>query len=219
MSNPYESPTIAPVDDRLEENRRIWIALVPFAIAVVAIPVAIAAWFWKTDAKDSAPIIFGIAGAVLVFDLPVCALVIIEWLKSGHPPPLSLWPLVPSREEREFRRRLRTRPPLDDEAFFQQHFAESRVPRELPGKLRATLEDIFGLSFAALDPDDNLAHADWEMDWADVLDRIEEDFQISFPADSLTEIVTFRWLVGFVAEAIKSRQLARATTYSKRRKL
>lgn len=203
MLNPYESPAATSFTERREENRRILIAIVPFVIAAIAIPISIASWFWRANAKDAASVVFGVVGAVLVFDLPVCAMVIIKWLRAGHPPDLNLSPLLPSREEREFRSRLRQRPRLDDDAFFAKYFAAAEVPGGLPGKLRKTLEDVFGQDFASLDPDDNLVHADWEMDWGDVIVEIEDAFQIEFPLESLDESITFRSLAHSVAQALQ----------------
>jgi hypothetical protein len=196
MSNPYESPTATPSDERHEENRRIVIALIPFAIAVITMPVAIVAWIW------SAAVVFGVAGAVLVFDLPVCVLVIVEWVRTGKPLALHLSPLIPSREEREFSGRLRRGRKLDDEEFYDRYFGDTALPSDLPGRLRRTLENALGMGLGALDPDVSLVDADWEIDWGDVLVEIEEDFQISVPRDSFTETITFRTLLDCVCRSL-----------------
>src|SRR5262245_56356756 len=136
MLNPYQSPTTPPAEERHDRNRRILIALVPFAIAAVAVPLAIWAWSRKGELKETAPTIFGIAGSVFVFDLAVCVWVIVHWLQTGNPPSVDqyLSGLVASREERDFRRRLKQRPRLDDEELFRTYFTDTGIPSELPAR-------------------------------------------------------------------------------------
>jgi len=195
VNNPYQSPTTSNAS--ASDNRRIFIALIPFIIAVPGLIVATVLWFWP----PSNLIAFGIVGAILIFDLPVCVLVVIQWLAKGEPPGLSLSPLVPCREEREFHRNLRERPKLNDDEFYDTFYANSRIPKRLPVQLRTSLENAFGLDFGALHPTDNLIYADVEVDWADVIFRVKRDFDIVVPDDMIGRLDgTFDSLLQYIAE-------------------
>jgi hypothetical protein len=179
--------------------RRTVIALIPFVIAVPALIVAVILWRSSLPATATAPL-FGIVGAILGFDVPVCVFVLVKWLRAGEPPELSLAPLLPTRQEREFRRALRERRKLDDEAFYEEFYAHSDVPSHLPAKLRRLLETITGLNLASLWPSDNLVEgADGEIDWADVFYLMEREFKVSIPRERWREFDgTFRSLLGLI---------------------
>jgi hypothetical protein len=182
--NPYDSPTA--ISSASRSPRESWIALIPFLIAVPGVIVAAFFWHWRPLPRWENAIAFGVVGAILVFDLPVCAYVLFYWLRDGHPPDMSLAPLIPSREQRAFHQVLRQRPKLDDHQFYDVFYANSAIPKQLPVRLRKSLETVFGRSFAALHPTDNLLHADEEVDWADVFDQIHRDFGVDI-SSQITE--------------------------------
>jgi len=196
--NPYESPKTlnAPTSD----NRRTWIAMIPFLIAVLGLIVAVFLWFASPLPREPKAIALGIVGAILVFDLPVCVFVAVQWLATGEPPELSLSPLIPSREEREFRRNLRERPKLNDDEFYARFYADSSIPKHLAVQLRALLATQFGLDLGALHPLDNLIYADVELDWAFLMDEINEEFDIVVPEEMIGKLDgTFDSLVRCIA--------------------
>jgi hypothetical protein len=181
MNDPHDSPTTS--HPSMGINRRTGIALIPFVIAMSGLIAALILWFWPPLPKDLNAIVFGLVGAILVFDIPVCILVLLQWLVTGEPPELSLSPLIPSREEREFHRELRKRPKLNDNEFYNTYYSNSPIPKRLAIQLRASLENACGLDFGGLHPTDNLIYADAELDWADILFRINREFDVVVPEE------------------------------------
>jgi hypothetical protein len=185
---------------QLTNNKhRVLIALIPLFIAVPCIMLGFVLWFWGPEKKVNA-ILIGLVGAILVFDIPACVFVLVKWLRAGEPPELSLCPLIPCRAEREFRRALRDRPQLSDDEFYEAYYSESGIPRQLPGQLRKSLENAFGMNFAALHPDDNLMDADHEVDWGDVLWRIEKEFKVIILFETFAAQGTFDSLLRHLVE-------------------
>ena len=183
------------------DSRRTLIALIPFMIAVPSVIVAAILWFVVPLPKGPNSIAFGVVGAILVFDLPVCVFVTVQWLAAGQPPALSLSPLIPCREERAFRRNLRERPKLNDDDFYDRFYAASSIPRHVPIQLRTLLATHLGLDLGALHPSDNLIDANTELDWADVLDDVNQTFGIAVPYDIFERLDgTFDSLVYCVAQ-------------------
>jgi hypothetical protein len=183
MTNPYESP--ATSNNPSHDDRRAWVAMIPLLIAIPGVIIAAFLGFCRPLPFVYNNIALGIVAAVLVYDIPVCALVVVEWLRTGEPPELSLSPLIPSRVEREFRRTLCSRPELGDDDFYATFYADSQIPKSLVVRLRKSLECAFGLDFAGLHPADNLIVADGELDWADVLFRLNREFGITLTREML----------------------------------
>ena len=173
------------VNVNLERKRHARIALIPFMIAIPALTVACVLWFLSPFERELNSILFGIVGAILAFDLPVCSVVLIQWLWTGDPPELSLVPLVPSKGERTLRKTLRERPKLCADRFYERFYSDSPIPKSLATKLRALLEYQLGLPNNSIEPNDNLIHADPELDWKYLLDEINDEFDIVVPAASM----------------------------------
>ena len=171
------------VNENLELERQTRIALIPFMIAIPALTAACILWFLSPLERELNSVLFGIVGAVLAFDLPVCVLVLVQWLWTGNPPELSLVPLVASKEERALRKALRERPKLSADEFYQRFYSDSSIPKILATKLRALLEYQLGLPNDSIQPDDNLIYADPELDWQDLLDEINDEFNIVATCD------------------------------------
>jgi hypothetical protein len=187
--NPYQAPTTAGHSDA--DQRRVWIALVPFFIAAVAIVAEMGALFGRQFAKEVG-VAFGIIGALLVFDLPVCVYVLVKWVRAGVPPDLVAELMEITPEQRDFHRKLRKRPKLDETVFYQSFYERSDVPKHMIVYLRQLLEDVSGCDLAGLHPGDNLAYIDSEMDFADVLNRIERDLIVKLDWDQFRDTeVTF----------------------------
>jgi len=164
---------------------------------------AIGLWFGRLCSKDVTAISIGILGALLVFDLPICAYVLIKWLASGVPPDLVCELMMTTPEERQLHRNLRNRPNLDDDAFYETFYKESGISKDLVGQLRQTLEDVTGYDLAGLHPADNLAFIDGEMDFADVLHRIERDLKTKLDWDEFRQSeVTFDFLLRITVRCV-----------------
>jgi hypothetical protein len=176
---------------------------------VPAIVAAIAIGFGQPFSKDATSLAIGILGALLIFDLTVCAYVLIKWQLAGVPPDLWCELLMITPEEREVHRNFRARPKLDDDAFYQTFYAESDVPKHSAVKLRALLEDETGYDLAGLHPSDNLVYLDSELDFADVFFRIERDFKIKLDWGELQRIeLTFDSLLRATLRCMAASEVA-----------
>lgn len=179
------------------------IALIPFIIAPIAFIAAMGLWFGRPFSKDMTGVTIGTLGALLVFDVPICAYVLIKWLGSGIAPDLVCELMMTTPEERELHRNLRNRQKLDDDAFYETFYKESGVPKHLVVQLRWILGDVTGYDLAGLHPADNLAYIDSEMDFADVLYRLERDFNTKLDWDELRRSeVTFDFLLQMTVRCI-----------------
>ncbi len=189
-TNPYQAPTIACPSST--DHRRVWIALIPFFIAVPLLVAAIVVLIGSPLSKDASGVAFGTLASLLVFDLTVCTYVLVKWLSTGVPPDLLSELMMTTAEEREFHRNLRNRPQLNENDFFETFYKHSGVPQDVVARLQRLLEDITGYDLAGLHPADNLAYLDGEMDFADVFRRVERDFGIKLDWDEFRRMeVTF----------------------------
>ncbi len=153
-------------------------------------------WFLNPERGEPAAIALAIVVSVLVFSLPVCFVLLFGWLKPGALRDLSLSPLFLTREEHEFHRNLRQRPQLNEDAFYETFYAESGIPKQWVTQLRTLLEDVSGYDLLCLNPNDNLVHLDGEMDFADVLYRVESDFKVKLDWEAFRRPeVTFDFLL------------------------
>jgi hypothetical protein len=118
----------------------------------------------------------------LVYTLPVAALYLV-----GRPPVMTLAPLLPSAESRAFRRELRGRPVFSDDEFYARFYAGSGIPRDVPARLRRVLVEFLPLSERAV-PNDRLWLLDDELDFADVLHRVGQEFGLRFTRADYPEV-------------------------------
>ena len=110
----------------------------------------------------------------MCFSLPVAVLYLL-----GRPPVMSLSPLWPSPQERAYRREVGARPVLTDEEFYARFYKGSGLPPDIPTKVRRCLADLDMLIERAY-PADVIASAYDDLDFYDVLFRIERQFGIRF---------------------------------------
>ena len=169
------------------DSRRRLIALSLILLTALAGIVAALIWFLAPFRNDGIAIAFAVAGVFVVYGIPVCLFVIVKWLLYGEPPELSLFPLLSSRQERKFRRKLRARPRLTDDEFYDAFYAGSRIPKQLPVQLRTWLQEEIGINFAGLQPTDNLSSACGDLDWADIFDSINDDFGVAICLESIDQ--------------------------------
>ncbi len=113
----------------------------------------------------------GVVGAVLVFMLPVCLLVLL-----GARPVVNLSLLLPTKEERARWREMRHRPLLSDNEFYERFYADTGVGREIPLRLR----QIYATQLAMdrVWPAEKATEFDSELDFADLLAEVEEEFNV-----------------------------------------
>jgi hypothetical protein len=208
MPFPAETGPMSEVGNATElKRRRARIALIPFAIALIAG----AAFVLLSKFAPGHGVVVWVWAAlfvILTVALPACLCVVVECLWTGEPPEIqmSLSPLFPSRAEREFRRSLAERLQLDDDAFYDAYYAyyaKSEIPRHVPVRLREMLQDAVGFEFGGLRPDDGLIVATDELDWSDIFYRMQREFAVPIPKEAWSEFDgTFDSLVKMVAKRI-----------------
>lgn len=197
----YSTDELTPYNPSVDLDRRKSIAQIPFIIAIPSLFIAVILWFLNPLPKEYNAIVFGIFGAILVFDIPVCVMVLFQWASAGEPPGLSFSPLIPTYEQREYRRILRDRPKLNDDEFYNTFYAESGIPKQLTVQLRRSLEDCYGLDSAGLHPRDNLIYADDEIDFHDVIIRIKREYEIEIPDRRMSKAeATYDFLLQCISE-------------------
>jgi hypothetical protein len=119
----------------------------------------------------------------LVFTFPICVLYLI-----GHPPVISLVPLVPSPLARAYRQELRSRPELDDESFFARFYGETDVPREIPIRLRKICMETLSRLLSRVHPDDFVTAIDYESDLGEILEEAERAFAVRFTSEEMRSL-------------------------------
>jgi hypothetical protein len=177
--NPYQSPS----DDTL--SAELWtIGLrwyhVPFLIAL-ACGVAVAVTYCVNFQH---PKVFAaclaICGIILLYDLPVCGIVLCEWRRTGEAPKFSFMSLF-GAESRALRRTLQQRPPLDDDTFYVTYYADSGITQEIVVGVRRELQRMLGHCLAGVYPSDRMSTLEPDADCADIFDELAEAFSIVIP--------------------------------------
>ncbi len=90
-------------------------------------------------------------------------------------------PAVESESERAYSELLQTRAKLNDGEFYETFYAGSRIRKDIPVRLRMLCQKIIGEDLSALHPEDNLALIYDGLDFADVLYRVEREFDLKIP--------------------------------------
>ena len=155
-------------------------ALTPFVIAGVS--GALLAWFWIIRPFGNFDFwMIGILGTVLIFDLPVCILILI-----GRPPVMTLSPLLPSAEERRFRKTVRERPRLSDDEFHDCFYKDAGVPQHIPIRLRKIYSTKLGMG--GVWPEDKATDFDGELDFADLVTAVADEFGVHFTEQEIGQM-------------------------------
>lgn len=124
----------------------------------------------------------------------------------------SVW----SASERAYQAELAKRPRLDDDQFFEKFYAGTGVPKAIPIRLRKLLcQRIIGDDLSALYPEDNIALIYDGLDFADVLYRVEREFDVAIPratwktGENLGGEIdgTFGSVVRYLSKALEGRDL------------
>ena len=101
-----------------------------------------------------------------------------------------------SRLERE----LINRPQLDDRAFYDAHYADSGIPEDIPIRIRKVYVEQLGNCWRGVRPEDNACDAYPDLDFAELLYEIEDEFRIKIPDENMQRMDgTFDAVVRYVA--------------------
>jgi hypothetical protein len=155
-------------------------AVTPFVIAGVSGALIVCLWFVRPFGGFDFWIL-GILGTILIFDLPVCLLILI-----GRPPIMTLSPLIASAEERRFRRAVRERPRLSDDEFHNRFYKDTEVPRHIPIRLRKIYATELGMD--GVWPQDKATDFDGELDFADWMATVADEFGVQFADQEIRQM-------------------------------
>ena len=89
--------------------------------------------------------------------------------------------------DRSFNRTLKSRSPMDDEAFIECFYASTDVPSNIPLRLRPLYAECFGIDPTLLRPTDRPPIID-ELDTVDLVRDIEFEFGISIPDEDAERV-------------------------------
>ena len=90
---------------------------------------------------------------------------------------------------------------LDDEAFYRTYYGSTTIPKDIPIRLRKIIVKQLGGRWKTLKPQDQLIDND-EIDFAELLYDIEEEFDISMPEYDKQELAaSFDAIVQYIARA------------------
>ena len=140
---------------------------------------------------------WGCWGVVFAVAYPLCLLILV-----GHPPVMSLSPLLPSASERAKWRELRRRPLLDDGQFYRRFYAASGIPAGIPLRLRQLYAEQLGMD--RVWPEDHAAEFIEELDFRDLLDEVAGKFGVHFSEEHVDALDgSFDSLVRCVASMLR----------------
>ena len=106
-----------------------------------------------------------------------------------------------SRIERE----LLSRPQLDDHAFYEAHYDGSGIPEDIPIRVRKVYVEQLGDCWKGVRPDDDVCGAYPDLDLAELLYEIEDEFKIKIPDEEMRKMNgTFDAIVLYVASVLSS---------------
>jgi acyl carrier protein len=99
-----------------------------------------------------------------------------------------------------FEREQMSRPQLDDQAFYEAHYSGSGIPEDIPIRVRKVLVIQLGDYWMSVRTDDSVCDSDPDVDLAELLYEIEDEFGIKIPDEALESMEgTFDGIVRFVA--------------------
>jgi acyl carrier protein len=99
-----------------------------------------------------------------------------------------------------FEKELADRPRLDDQAFYEAHYGSSGIPEDIPIRVRKVFVEQLGDCWKGVRPDDNVCESDPDLDLAELLYEIEDEFGIKIPDEEMRKMDgSFDSIVRFVA--------------------
>jgi len=158
-------------------------AIAPLLVAACGLLLVLGLLWASGEGVDSSAVavLVGVLGAVLVFDISLCVLILV-----GYPPTMTLAPLFRTRSERAKWRQMRRRPLLSDDEFFERFYSGTSIPRDIPLRLRRIYAEQLGMD--RVEPSDVAAEFDSEIDLMDLLDEVEEEFGVAFSIEEAHQL-------------------------------
>ncbi len=89
-----------------------------------------------------------------------------------------------SRPERE----MMSRPQLDDQAFYEACYGGSGIPEDIPGRVRKLYVEQLGDCWEGVRPGDNVCEAYPDLDLAELLHEIEDEFGVKIPPEDMKKL-------------------------------
>ena len=116
-----------------------------------------------------------------------------------------LVPLVDSSACAAYRKELRSRTALQDEAFYQHFYASRNITKDMPIRLRKLLATWID-ELLWVHPEDEFARVNDELDLWEVLDRISKEFKVPFDSSDWKghDSFSFDWLVQWIQKEARS---------------
>jgi acyl carrier protein len=87
-----------------------------------------------------------------------------------------------------FDRELFSRPQPDDQAFYEAHYGGSGIPEDIPIRVRKVYVEQLGDCWKGVRPDDNVCEAYPDLDLAELLYEIEDEFEIKIPDEEMRKM-------------------------------
>jgi acyl carrier protein len=95
---------------------------------------------------------------------------------------------------------LKKQPELDDQAFYEAYYAGGGIPEDIPIRIRKVYAEQLGACWKGVRPGDNVGDAIPDLDLAELLYDIEDEFGIKFPDDDVKKMDgTFDAIVRYIA--------------------
>lgn len=93
-----------------------------------------------------------------------------------------------------------SRPQLDDGAFYEACYGGSDIPEDIPGRVRKVYVEQLGDCWQGVRPGDNVCEAYADLDLAELLYKVEDEFGIKIPDEDMKKMDgTFDAIVRYVA--------------------
>ena len=81
----------------------------------------------------------------------------------------------------------RQRPRLDDDAFYEQFYAGTGIPKDIPVRLRIVFANMVGVAPRTIRPEDNCLLIHEELDLAELIWGLEREFKMKVDIETAFE--------------------------------
>jgi hypothetical protein len=106
-------------------------------------------------------------------------------------------------KERRFEQALASRPQLDDDTFYETFYGGTDIPRAIPVRLRRLYAAQLGRRWLKVFPRDNPALVCDDLDFADLLTDVGQEFGVAFPPEARRQLDgSFDSVVKYLAEQV-----------------
>jgi len=78
----------------------------------------------------------------------------------------------------------RQRPRLDDDAFYEQFYAGTGIPKDIPVRLRIVFENMVGVDRRIIRPEDNFFLIEPELDSVELIWGLEREFKMKVDTET-----------------------------------